>query len=172
MLVEVVKLDPQECVQQIEQIVVRPIPQITEVVEEFKIVPQKQFSEKVCEQSVDISVPYVDVQDIALLAKEELMEIVQVIPYERGQERIAKLIVDRYLSASGQGGNRERASACGQAERVLSFLLISNECNEHQSQDQRFSAIKLRVVLRRRFEALSARTLASEFASLWDLQLS
>ena len=64
-----------------------------EIVGEFQIVPQEQFSERVCAQSADVSVsstPQVDVRDTVPPASEEMVEVVLVTPHERGQERIAK----------------------------------------------------------------------------------
>ena len=62
---EVVRLVPHGRVQWIdERIVEVRVPQITEdSVEVFKIVPQEQFSERICEQIVGVSIPPVDAQD-------------------------------------------------------------------------------------------------------------
>ena len=65
-IVDVVRLVPQERVQRIDGHVVDvPVAQIMyEFVEEFKTEPQMQFSERICEQIVDVPVPQVHVQDI------------------------------------------------------------------------------------------------------------
>ena len=59
----------------VEQIVEVTFPQITEDME--------LCSERICVKTVDISVPQVDVQDIVLPTKEEMVEVVKVTPHER-----------------------------------------------------------------------------------------
>ena len=87
------RLVPRERVQQRidEQFVQVLFSQITEeIVQGFRIAPQEQLSERICDQSVYISVPLIDVQDIVPLAKEDVVEVVQVTLRKRGQDRFAK----------------------------------------------------------------------------------
>ena len=72
-IAKVVRLVQQGRVQRIAEKMVEVFSKgLEEVVEEFKITPQEQFSQRLCEQSVDVSFPRVDDHVVSLMPHERI----------------------------------------------------------------------------------------------------